>query len=56
MTRLFLFIDLGKVPKEFYITEEDSYNNTASYQTVIVKKGSKLKLNFDVDDAGAFLK
>lgn len=46
----------GKIPKSFYITEEDSYNSTSSYQTVYVKKGSKLKLNFDVEDSGVFLK
>jgi hypothetical protein len=47
---------IGKVPKECYISAEDSYNNTSSYQTVTVKKGSKLKLNFDVDESGVFLK
>lgn len=46
----------GKIPKEFYITQEDSYNNTTTYQTVIVKKGSKLKLNFEIEDSGVFLK
>lgn len=51
-----MFFFLGKVPKELYINEEDSYNSTSSYQTVVVKKGSKLKLNFDVEDLGVFLK
>lgn len=46
----------GKIPKSFYITEEDSYNNTSSYQTVTVNKGSKLKLKFEVDEVGTFLK
>jgi hypothetical protein len=46
----------GKVPKEFYTKEESNYNNTSSYNTVVIKKGSKLKLNFDVETAGAFLK
>lgn len=50
------FFQSGKVPKDFYITEEDSYNNTSTYQTVVVKKGSKLKLNFDVEESGVFLK
>lgn len=47
---------IGKIPKEYYITEEDSYNNTTSYRTTVVKKGSKLKLHFDVEDSGVFLK
>jgi hypothetical protein len=47
---------LGKIPKQFYISEEDSYNNTSTYKTTIVKKGSKLKLHFDVEDSGVFLK
>jgi hypothetical protein len=46
----------GKVPKSYYITEEDSYNNTTSYQTVVVKTGSKLKLNFEVEDSGVYIK
>jgi hypothetical protein len=46
----------GKVPKSYYITEEDSYNNTTSYQTVVVKTGSKLKLDFEVEETGVYIK
>jgi hypothetical protein len=35
---------------------EDSYNSTSSYRNTVVKKGSKLKLHFDVEDTGVFLK
>lgn len=53
---LFFFENSGKIPKEFYITQEDTYNSSSSYQTVNVKKGSKLKLNFNVDVDGVYLK
>lgn len=47
---------LGKIPKNLYIRKEDSYNGTSTYQSVTVKKGSKLKLSFDADEPGVFLK
>lgn len=47
---------LGKIPKSFYVTKEDSYNNSSSYRNTVVKKGSKLKLYFDVEDTGVLLK
>ncbi|XP_070492722.1 SEC14-like protein 4 [Chironomus tepperi] len=46
----------GKIPKKFYISEEDTFNNTSTYKTTVVKKGSKLKLHFEVEDSGVFLK
>jgi S-adenosylmethionine:tRNA-ribosyltransferase-isomerase (queuine synthetase) len=46
----------GKVPKSCYISEEDSFNNQTSYQTVVVKKGSKIKLNFDAEEPGVYIK
>lgn len=46
----------GKVPKEFYISKEDTFNSNSSYQTVVIKKGSKLKLEFDIKQSGIILK
>lgn len=51
-----LYLCPGKIPKEYYITEEDSYNKTSTYVNTVVKKGAKLKLHFDVEDPGVFLK
>lgn len=46
----------GKVPKEFYISKEDTFNSNSSYQTIVIKKGSKLKLEFDIKQSGIILK
>lgn len=47
----------GKVPKELYRTgEETTYNNASTYKTTVVKKGSKLKLYFDVKESDMILK
>ncbi|CRK92712.1 CLUMA_CG006247, isoform A [Clunio marinus] len=46
----------GKIPKEFYISSEANYNSSSSYCTVIIKKGSKLKLTFNAETEGVFLK
>ncbi|XP_035908420.1 SEC14-like protein 2 [Anopheles stephensi] len=46
----------GKVPKELYTSKEDSFNNNLSFTETEIRKGSKLKLTFDCEDAGCFLK
>lgn len=46
----------GRVPKEFYTTKESTFNSNSSYQTVVIKKGSKLKLEFDIKQSGIILK
>lgn len=45
----------GKVPKEAYVSKEDNFSSTELTETII-KKGSKLKLSFDVVDEDCFLK
>ncbi|XP_070494118.1 SEC14-like protein 4 [Chironomus tepperi] len=47
----------GKIPKELYRTgEETTYNNASTYKTTVVKKGSKLKLSFDITESDMILK
>lgn len=46
----------GKVPKELYTSKEDSFNNNVPFNETEIKKGGKLKLAFDCEDAGCFLK
>lgn len=46
----------GKIPKELYLTEEASFNGTATYQDLTISMGSKVRLSFNVEDADVFLK
>jgi len=47
----------GKVPKEMYIDRcDDHLNNNDTFKEVTIKKGHKLKLEFNCADSGCFLK
>lgn len=46
----------GKVPKELYVAKEEHFNNNNTFKETVIKKGSKMKLYFDVVDEGCFLK
>ncbi|XP_055612040.1 SEC14-like protein 2 [Uranotaenia lowii] len=46
----------GLVPKSMYISKEDSFNNNLTFIDTEIRKGNKLKLTFDCEDAGRFLK
>lgn len=46
----------GKVPKSMYTSKEDSFNNNLTFTETEIKKGGKLKLVFDCEDSGCFLK
>ncbi|XP_029732332.1 SEC14-like protein 2 [Aedes albopictus] len=46
----------GKVPKSMYTSKEDSFNNNLTFTETEIKKGGKLKLVFDCEDTGCFLK
>lgn len=50
----------GKIPKELYIVRTDAdtskENNNDDFKDEVIKKGSKLKLEFDVDKPGCVLK
>lgn len=46
----------GRVPKDLYVKQEDGFVNNNSYTEVVIKKGGKLKLNFDCTEPGCYLK
>lgn len=46
----------GKIPKEFYTSEESSFNGTTTYQDLNISMGSKVRLSFVVDESEVFLK
>lgn len=45
----------GKVPQEMYTNNNDDTTNENFIETVI-KKGNRIKLDFNCDDVGCFLK
>lgn len=46
----------GKVPESMYTSKEDSFNNNLTFTETEIRKGGKLKLSFDCEDVGCFLK
>ncbi|XP_055323322.1 SEC14-like protein 4 [Sitodiplosis mosellana] len=46
----------GKVPKELYIMRDEKDNNNEDFVDTMIKKGSKIKLEFKCKDAGCALK
>ncbi|XP_055629131.1 SEC14-like protein 2 [Toxorhynchites rutilus septentrionalis] len=46
----------GKVPPSMYTSKEDSFNNNLTFTETEIKKGGRVKLTFDCEKAGCFLK
>lgn len=46
----------GKVPKELWTVREEKDNNNEEFTDTIIKKGTKLKLDFKCKEAGHVLK
>lgn len=46
----------GKIPKEMYVMRDEKDNNNEDFIDTIIKKGSKIKLEFKCKDAGCALK
>lgn len=46
----------GKVPKEMYTVRDEKDNNNEDFTDTVIKKGSKIKLEFHCKEAGNVLK
>lgn len=46
----------GKIPKELYVVRDEKDNNNDEFVDTIIKKGSKIKLEFKCKEAGCALK
>ncbi|CAH1403383.1 unnamed protein product [Nezara viridula] len=46
----------GKIPKSFYIKNQNEKDKNEEYSSVTVKKGDKLRLDYSVPEGGSFLK
>lgn len=49
----------GRIPKDLYVTQDDGFisnNNETVYKEATIKKGGKLKFEFECTEGGCYLK